>query len=154
MRIHSRLPAGVKLDMTPMIDIVFQLLVFFAMTLQVAELEGDLALLPPVDKARPGPVRDATLPLQIALLADDRGGLRAVQLNGQSLAGLDALHAETERLIGHDQAVAAATEVHLACDDELAYEHTVRAVTAVTGSRLADGRIKRLAGKVRFVATR
>jgi hypothetical protein len=124
------------------------------MTLQVAALEGDLALLPSIETKSRGPVRDSTLPLRIALYADARGGLRGVELNGRSLAGVEALHAEVERLIGHDEAIAAATEAHLACDDLLAYEHTIAAVTAVTGTRLASGEIKPLAGKVRFAAVR
>jgi biopolymer transport protein ExbD len=38
MRIRSRLASRVPLDMTPMIDIVFQLLVFFTLTLRIASL--------------------------------------------------------------------------------------------------------------------
>ena len=32
---------SVKIDMTPMIDVVFQLLAFFLMTFKVAAVEGD-----------------------------------------------------------------------------------------------------------------
>ena len=34
----------VAVDMTPMIDVVFQLLVFFALTLNVVEAEGDFRI--------------------------------------------------------------------------------------------------------------
>jgi len=154
MRIRSRLPSGVQLDMTPMIDIVFQLLVFFAMTLRVAEVEGDLAMLPPAGESSAGPGRDAALPLRISLRADEHGALRAVELNGRPLASISALNAEVERLIGDDAAIAAATEAYLACDESLAYEHAVAAITAVTGTRLANGEIKPLAGEVRFAGAR
>jgi biopolymer transport protein ExbD len=150
MRIRSRLQAGVKLDMTPMIDIVFQLLVFFAMTLKVASLEGDLAMLPP---AREGQSQSPPLvpPIVVALRADEQGGLRAVELNGRAVASIAALQGEVERAIGGDPALAAVAEARLACDEHLAYEHTIAAVTALTGKRLASGEIQPLIGKVRLI---
>jgi biopolymer transport protein ExbD len=47
MRVRTRPLAGVKLDMTPLIDVVFQLLAFFCLTFRIATLEGDLAMQPP-----------------------------------------------------------------------------------------------------------
>ena len=41
MRLSSEPPEEIKLNMTAMIDIVFQLLVFFIMTFKVVALEGD-----------------------------------------------------------------------------------------------------------------
>ena len=42
MRIrHVSAPQKIELQMTPMIDIVFQLLVFFVMTFKIAAMEGD-----------------------------------------------------------------------------------------------------------------
>jgi biopolymer transport protein ExbD len=140
MRLRSHLPAGVKLDMTPMIDIVFQLLIFFVMTLRIATQEGDLAMQLPIEGTRTGAA--AALPLRVALFADEQGRLQAIELNGRAV-----------KLVGNDPALAAATEAHLACDEALAYEHTIAAVTAVTGTLLPSGEIHPLAGKVRFVAS-
>jgi biopolymer transport protein ExbD len=151
MRPRSRLPAGVQIDMTPMIDIVFQLLAFFLMTLQITELEGDLSIQMPPEGVAEGEVTPAALPLHVALLADEQGGLAAVKLNGRRLEDIDALHREVERLVGRDPALAAETEARLACDNDLAYEHTIAAVTAVTGTLLPSGDIQPLASKVRFV---
>jgi biopolymer transport protein ExbD len=150
MRIRSRPPAGVKIDMTPMIDIVFQLLVFFALTLKVATLEGDLAMLPPA-KTGPGGPAPTVPPLMVVLHADERGGLASLELNGRPLAGTHQLHAEVVTLLGGDAALAAQAEARLACDERLAYEHTIAAVTALTGRRLPSGEIQPLIGKVRFV---
>lgn len=44
----ARLPDKVLIDMTPLIDIVFQLLTFFVMTLKVASLEGDFNIKMPL----------------------------------------------------------------------------------------------------------
>ena len=42
------LPDKIPIDMTPMIDIVFQLLTFFCMTLRVSEAEGDFNIKMPL----------------------------------------------------------------------------------------------------------
>jgi len=151
MRIRSRLAVGVRLDMTPMIDIVFQLLVFFAMTLQIAAPEGDLAMHPSLSHGTSDSPASFVPPLLVVLRADPQGGMRSLELNGRPLAGTNQLHREIERLVGNSPTVAAATEARLACDRELSYEHTIAAVTALSGSRLSTGETKPLVGKVRFV---
>ena len=151
MRIRSRPPGGVKIDMTPMIDIVFQLLVFFALTLKVATLEGDLALQPAVGRGNGGASPLLMPPLEVALRADDRGGLRSVELNGRPLASIAELHREVTRVLGSDAALAAQAEARLDCDQDLAYEHTIAAITALSGTRLASGEVQPLVTKVRFV---
>ena len=151
MRIRSRPLGGVKIDMTPMIDIVFQLLVFFALTLKVASLEGDLAMQPPAKGAIDSPQSQLVPPLVVALRADGQGNLRSVELNGRPLASISALHEEVATILGTDPALAAQAEARLACDEHLAYEHTIAAVTALSGTRFANGEIQPLVGKVRFV---
>jgi biopolymer transport protein ExbD len=150
MRIRSQTLPGVKIDMTPMIDIVFQLLVLFALTLKVSLLEGDLAMLPTA-KTGPGGAAPMIPPLLVVLHADEQGALKSLELNGRPLAGTDQLHAQIIALLGHDAALAAQAEARLACDEHLAYEHTIAAVTALTGQRLATGEIQPLVTKVRFV---
>ena len=48
------LPDKIPIDMTPMIDIVFQLLTFFVMTLKIVEAEGDFNIKMPLAAPRPG----------------------------------------------------------------------------------------------------
>jgi len=50
---------GVKLDMTSMIDIVFQLLVFFVMTFKITSLEGDFNINMPATGAPTDPIEPA-----------------------------------------------------------------------------------------------
>lgn len=151
MRIRSRPLGGVKIDMTPMIDIVFQLLVFFALTLKVASLEGDLAMQPPAEKSVLGSAAPLVPPLVVALRADEQGGLRAVELNGRPLESIAELHREVVAILGPDRALAAQAEARLDCDEHLAYQHTIAAVTALTGTPQRGGGIQPLVGKVRFL---
>jgi biopolymer transport protein ExbD len=154
VRIRAAKNEGVKLDMTPMIDIVFQLLVFFALTLRVAMPEGDLAMHPPVKGETAGPQENLVPPLLVVLRADEHGTLQSLELNGRPLPGAEQLHDEVERLVGHDSELAAQSEARLACDEHLAYEHTIAAVTALSGTRLPSGQTKPLVGRVRFVELR
>ena len=48
MRLATTEPDEIKLNMTAMIDIVFQLLVFFIMTFKVVAMEGDFNIRMPL----------------------------------------------------------------------------------------------------------
>ena len=147
---RTSLPA-VKLDMTPMIDIVFQLLIFFILTLRLAASEGQFEVHLPRQSS--GPPRPTTaLPLEVRLLAGAGGELAEVTLNGRRLSGLEELHREVEQLLGGDPALAAASEATLVCDPALSYEHCIAAVTAISGSIERDGSIRPLIAKINFAA--
>ena len=70
MKVRRPQTDGVKIDMTPMIDVVFQLLAFFLMTFKVAAQEGDFNVKMPLAAPRQG-VPDPTQvpPLKIRLTA-------------------------------------------------------------------------------------
>ena len=57
MQIRNANKAGekIELQMTPMIDIVFQLLVFFIMTFKIVSMEGDFNIRMPAAAHRPHP---------------------------------------------------------------------------------------------------
>ena len=139
---------GVKLDMTPMIDIVFQLLIFFVLTFRIVEEEGQFDLSLP-KRGITAAVAPAALPLNVRLVADPAGELAAVYLADRRLSGLAELHREVERLLS-DPDVAAASEANLSCDPNLAYEHCIAAVTAVSGSVGPGGEIVHLIERIRF----
>ena len=141
---------GVSIDMTPMIDIVFQLLAFFIFTLRILAQEGDLVIqMPPA--LGPGQATITALPpLQIKLTAAADGSLAEIRLSNQVVQDMPALRACIEELIGGNQQLAAELEADLFCDEQLAYQHTIAAVTAISGRRDATGRIEPLIGKVRF----
>ena len=144
---------GVKLDMTPMIDVVFQLLTFFILTFRIVEAEGDFAVRLPLAAGPSASALDALPPLQIRLVAGPAGELAEVRLSERRLAGLAELHGEVQRLLT-DPAVAALSEAQLCCDSGLAYEHCIAAVTAISGDLQPDGTVRPLAAKIRFCEPR
>ena len=144
----GRSAARLSIDMTPMIDIVFQLLIFFILTLQISPPEGGLAIHMP-NRTSEGAVT-ARLPLHVVLIAGKDGALAEVRLNDRRLESIDALGAAVRGILGDDSAAAQSAEAVLHCDANLAYQHTMAAVTAVSGTRGDDGAITPLVGRVRF----
>src|SRR5262245_40358056 len=113
------LPDKIPIDMTPMIDIVFQLLTFFCMTLKVAEAEGDFNIKMPLAVPRAGaPDPNQLPPLKIRMRADAEGNLVDLVLNERSFTGESRwrqLHNHIAGLVG-DGSLAASAEVELDCD--------------------------------------
>ena len=77
-----------EMQMTPMIDIVFQLLVFFIMTLKIVSQEGDFNIKMPIGAPREGlPDPHQLPPLKLKLRANSAGQLTSMQLNQKLIAG-------------------------------------------------------------------
>ncbi len=129
------------LMMTPMIDIVFQLLVFFIMTFKIVAPEGDFRVDMPVAVARsvePSPVADP--PLRLHLQASKNGALAGMRLNDRPLVEMADLRAEVRQIADSRRSRGSELELELHCDYGLRYEHTIDAVTAVSGFVTDDGR--------------
>ena len=143
----------IPIDMTPMIDIVFQLLTFFCMTLRVSEAEGDFNIKMPLAAPRAGvPDPNQLPPMKIRMRADANGNLIDLVLNERSFNGANRwkqLHNHIASLVG-DGSLAASAEVELDCDYALKYEHVIEAITAVSGSVGPNGDIVRLVEKIKF----
>lgn len=151
MKLPASRPNRIALDMTPMIDIVFQLLIFFILTLQITAVEGDFQVAMPANNVSAKSWAATALPLlRVRLLSDEHGGLKAVYLNDRQLGNLDELHDLLGRTLGSDQQLAAAAEVELCSDYNLAYQHTMAAVTAVSGQRTATGQTVKWVEIIRF----
>ncbi len=143
------------LQMTPMVDIVFQLLVFFMMSFKIVTLEGDFNIKMPLSNVNQGPVDDTILRLDVRLTAYETGELSGVYFNDQKLGGddpFDELHAEVLRLAGSQGAQNSAEdmEAKFTCDFDLHYRHVIQAITAVTGRISEDGNIVKLIEKISF----
>src|SRR5688500_16450611 len=92
MSVKIKKPEGAKIaiDMTPMIDIVFQLLTFFIMTLKIAAAEGDFNIRMPLSAPRAGPPDPNALPpMKLYLKADSAGNCSRVVLNESEFSGGD-----------------------------------------------------------------
>jgi biopolymer transport protein ExbD len=160
MAVHFKkrgLPDKIPIDMTPMIDIVFQLLTFFCMTLKVAAAEGDFNIKMPLAAPRAGlPDPNQLPPMKVRMRADASGNLVDLSLNDRSFNGPDRwrqLHNQIAGLVG-DGSLAASAEVELDCDFGLKYEHVIEAITAVSGTVAPDGQIIKLVEKIKFAPPR
>lgn len=140
-----------RLQMSPMIDIVFLLLVFFVMTFRITSQEGDFAL----QRTEVGSNAQATittnLPLVLKLDATPGGELIAMSLDGKPVASFDDLQA---RLIDSETNGALQDVVMtLDCDFDLKYESMIAVLDHVTAYRDVVGQLKPLVASTRF-ATR
>ena len=147
------LPDKIPIDMTPMIDIVFQLLSFFCMTLRVATAEGDFNIkMPLAARAAGAPDPNQLPPMKVRMRADGNGNLVDLLLNERSFSGptrFKQLHNHIASLVG-DGSMAASAEVELDCDYNLKYSNVIEAITAVSGDVSPDGQVIKLVEKIKF----
>jgi biopolymer transport protein ExbD len=68
-------------QMAPMIDVVFQLLIFFMLTLKIVEPEGDFSINMPQGRPKPDPTKQEVKiqPLVIEMRANPDGSLKSLQ---------------------------------------------------------------------------
>ncbi len=150
----------VTLEMTPMIDVVFLLLIFFVMTFKIVAPEGDFSMkmLP----ASPNPTPSLDLPpepIRVKLLAEPSGELASIHVGNVSIGkDTEELRRRVLALVMQrggpalSPALSPASsdvEVELAPDDHLHYAHVISAITAVTGE-IQNGVIHPICNKVKF----
>jgi len=88
---RSRLASKIDINMTPMIDVVFQLLTFFMLTLKTVIVEGDFNIKMPLG-ASAGAAEDIPLPpLTVRMEATPEGGLAGVRLGERGMVGPELL---------------------------------------------------------------
>jgi len=81
VRHSQRKGSKIELQMTPMIDIVFQLLVFFIMTFKIVTPEGDFNIKMPLDApARGQPDPDMIPPIRVRLESHASGNLANIKM--------------------------------------------------------------------------
>src|SRR5262245_58426103 len=111
----------ISIDMTPMIDIVFQLLSFFIFTLRISAQEGDFMIKMPLAAPRAGtPDPSQVPPIKIRLVAGIDGSCQDIILNDQSFGAgnWNGLHARISQLVGAGSLDTSA-EVEFDCDYNL-----------------------------------
>ncbi|HEX5442807.1 MAG TPA: biopolymer transporter ExbD [Pirellulales bacterium] len=141
----------VEMQMTPMIDIVFQLLTFFLFSFKIAAPEGDFNIRMPVA----GPVStaiDTQLPLKVRLVSDAQGNLTTIEFGERKLPNFAALREQVMAIVGADAGPGAAesTEAEINFDYNLKYRYVIAAVTALSGYVSPDGHIVKLIQKIKF----
>ncbi|HTN74579.1 MAG TPA: biopolymer transporter ExbD [Pirellulaceae bacterium] len=156
MRIRQRTAGAsdkVEINMTPMIDVVFQLLAFFVMSFKVITPEGDFNIKMPLATRDCCTPIDHFPPLKIHLAAHADGSLASIELNDQSFGtNFDALRDYIIGIVGDERgpgSVQESLEVELACDSQLQYAQAMHAITAVSGHKHGD-RLVKLVEQVKF----
>ncbi len=142
----------VEIQMTPMIDIVFQLLIFFLFSFKIVAIEGDFNVRMPAASAAAASI-EPQLPIKVWLTADAQGNLSGIQMADRPVASFAELHEQVMSIVGNDagpNAAAENTEAELNCDYNLKYQYVINAVTAISGYVTPDGRIVKLIQKIKF----
>jgi biopolymer transport protein ExbD len=158
MRVRRReAQVRVEQQMTPMIDVVFQLLVFFVMSFRIVSLEGDFNVRMPL--LAQGPQINDAAPLRLSIAADDAGDVKAMRLGSVDLPPADwqELQRRVVVLAGTQHSPGArehALSVQVACDYNLRYDHALAAVSAVSAMRTPEGQIVPLIEKVSLLPSR
>ena len=148
----------IDVPMTPMIDIVFQLLVFFIMSFKIVLPEGDFNIRMPLP-ASEAPAPPSELPtLTLRMEAGEGGELARLRLGARVLEGptrFQQLRAEMKGLVGVAAAPEEAVdqEVEINADYGLHYEHVMRAITALSGY-VENGQRHQLIEKIRLTPPR
>ena len=149
----SRDQEKIELQMTPMIDIVFQMLIFFIMTFKIVTQEGDFNVKMPLAADSGTSVDPSVPPMKLRLTADSEGELTGIQLNDITFDRFDELHRRIISIVGGDQpddSFRESAEIEIDADYQLRYEFVIAAITAVTGYRTPENEIVKLIEKIRF----
>ena len=147
----------IQLQMTPMIDIVFQLLVFFIFTFKIVLPEGDFNIrMPPASASQASQLSETPL-LKVKLRATPDGNLAGVQLGDLTLDGQTPffqLQSQIRSLVG-DAGGPGSTdqEVEIDCDYNLKYRYAMNAITAISGYIDDNGQQHKLVERIRFAPT-
>lgn len=159
MRIrHADHRDKIDVPMTPMIDIVFQLLVFFIMTFKIVLPEGDFNIRMPLP-ANDAPAAPSELPtLNLRMVAAEDGRLATLSLGTRVFEGEDRfakLHGYIRGFINDSggPGTAADQEVEINADYDLNYDYVMRAITALSGY-IENGQRHQLIEKIRLTPPR
>lgn len=151
-----------KADMTPMIDMVFQLLIFFILTLNIVDAEGDFNLkLPKPGSAQASQNDIVNTPLRITLESNTDGILTKVWVGGSQCKMKTAsdpdeadVRSKIRSAMGSSAGAPSDFEVELgwggAGRDSLKYRYVIKMIGICSGEPQGDT-IKPLVEKIKFI---
>jgi biopolymer transport protein ExbD len=155
-------PEQIELQMTPMIDIVFLLLIFFILTFKIAAPEGDFNIKMPQAAPSKGIPPDEMLPpIKVRLTARSNGMLSQIRFGNRVIEedgrpSFEGLRQAVIDMLGDEPgpSVLENTEIELDCDYQLRYEYVIEAITAIRGYVGPEGQIVNLIEKIKFAPPR
>ncbi len=153
MKIRTTKADKIEAQMAPMIDVVFQLLIFFMLTLKIVEPEGDFSINMPIgaptEQSSELPLPD----LKVRLIADANGNLAELRFGNRSLGNgpeaFQRLNDAILKITGGTGEKASEQQCEINADYNLKYEYGVQAIGACTG-RVQDGKLVRFIEKIKF----
>jgi biopolymer transport protein ExbD len=153
VKIKSTKSEKIETQMAPMIDVVFQLLIFFMLTLKIVEPEGDFSINMPIG-APSEPTNELPLPdLKVKMVSDQNGNLVELMLGQRQLGNgpkaFENLNNEILKITGGAGEVASEQQVEIDADYNLRYEYGIQCIGACTG-RIEDGKLVRYIEKIKF----
>ncbi|MCH7685556.1 MAG: biopolymer transporter ExbD [Planctomycetes bacterium] len=147
----------VEVPMAPMIDIVFQLLIFFMLTLKIVEPEGDFNINMPLGKPtqQVDPEDPLLPPIKVRLHANEDGSLAQIVFGSIQLGSgddaFDRLNMKILQAIGRPgDPITQDIEVEIDADYNLDFEYSLRAMSACTGRLELDSKTGK-PGVVRYI---
>lgn len=143
----------VELMMTPMIDIVFQLLVFFIMSFKIVAQEGDFTIKMPLAAQGSASLDALAPPIKVKLRAQASGELAQISVNERNFGSWAEVNNYIIGLVGTESGPGSAresAEVELDCDSNLHFVHVIEAITAVSGYVGSQGEVVKLIEKIKF----
>ncbi len=160
MKLEREEPEEIQLNMTAMIDIVFQLLIFFIMTFKVVAQEADFNIKMPMASGPATDILDEPPELiRVSLRSGPEGVINSIQVDDEIETltfgpdpnlYTDLTNYIEQKLAGDgDPESASETEVEFDIDYGLKYGYTVRAIEAVSG-KVSGGKVKKLIEKIKF----
>ena len=157
LRSSGREAEKIEPQMAPMIDVVFKLLIFFMLTLNIVEPEGDFNVnMPITDSNAPAEEPVLKTDIKVRLVANEDGSLNTIRVGQNNLGNgpnvFTGLNHEILKIIGRPGSpITKDMEVELESDYNLHYEYTLKAVSACTGRLDPSGkRIIRYIEKIKF----
>ena len=156
MRLTATETEEIKLNMTSMIDIVFQLLVFFVMTFNPVAYEGDFSVKMPLSSADAPSEEIEDLPtiISVSLASDPAGNLTNILVDSDPVDQADlyggltkAIESRLAREGNPDSTTE--TEVDFDIAPALKYSFTVAAIEAVSGKKEGDV-VTKLISRIKF----
>src|SRR5436305_1347577 len=104
MRNRSGGPSKVEIPMAPMIDIVFQLLIFFMLNLKIVAPEGNFNINMPIGAPAPATAEQNLPDIKVGLHSDRDGNLTQITMGSKNLgndsAAFERLNREILTIIG------------------------------------------------------
>lgn len=159
MKLETTEPEEIRLEMTSMIDIVFQLLVFFIMTFKVVVMEGDFSIKMPLGTSDAQASMEEDLPevIHVRLVAGENGGIAGIFVEDEELPKENVFGELTNRIDARlgasgDAENETETELEFDIDRDLHYSFTVQAIEAVSGKvdKVDGKKVTKLIEKIKF----